>query len=50
MWEFRSKRTSPSHGFIGSPFLISDDTILVSALSGPNTTLFSHDLYVILGA
>ena len=44
MWEFRSKRTPPSHGFIGSRFLISDNALLVSALSGPNSTLPSHDL------
>jgi hypothetical protein len=47
MWEFRSKRIPASHGFIGSPFSISDATHLISALTILNMALFSHDFYVL---
>jgi hypothetical protein len=43
MWEFRSKRKSPSHGFIGSPLLNLRRQLLRSPLSkDPKTVLFSH--------
>lgn len=43
MWEFCSKRISPSHGFIGSPILNLRRQPLRSPLSKvPRTRLFSH--------
>ena len=44
MWEFCSKRISPSHGFIGSPLLdLRRQPLRSPPLKVPKTMLFSHD-------
>ena len=43
MWEFRSKRKSPSHGFIGSPvFNLRLQRLRSPLIKGPKTVSFSH--------